>query len=106
LRNISLDHVDQTNESDAHFITRVAADYDALTSIKDAHLLFVKNGQGKTASSKNLPNILILRSDGDSHNYSENERESYAAVKAFWQNSQTGKLETVVRNTGNGKNAT
>jgi len=96
LASITIEHIDQTNESDANFITRVAAEYDALISIKENKLLMLPNGNSKTATGKAIAEITITRSEGDSHNYSENERNKYTGVKAPWQDSQTGQLTEVL----------
>jgi Bacteriophage probable baseplate hub protein len=99
MASILIDHIDQTNESDANFITRIAAEHDALASIKEGHLLFIPNGNSKTASGNNIPSVEIKRSAADSHNYTETEREKYTGVQAKWQNAQTGQLETVISGT-------
>ncbi|EBZ6858207.1 phage late control D family protein, partial [Salmonella enterica subsp. enterica serovar Anecho] len=50
-----LDHLDQTNESDASFLMKLARQYGAIASVKDGNLLFIRQGQGRTASGKPLP---------------------------------------------------
>ncbi|EBU7629438.1 late control protein D, partial [Salmonella enterica subsp. enterica serovar Virchow] len=56
-----LDHMDQTNESDASFLMKLARQYGAIASVKDGNLLFIRQGQGRTASGKPLPVITITR---------------------------------------------
>ncbi len=64
-----LEHIDQTNESDASFLMRLARQYGAIASVKDGHLLFIRQGQGRTASGKPLPVIIITRKAGDGHSF-------------------------------------
>ena len=52
LTDKALDHMDQTNESDASFLMKLARQYGAIASVKDGNLLFIRQGQGKTASGK------------------------------------------------------
>ncbi|STW05298.1 late control gene D protein [Klebsiella grimontii] len=80
----ALDHLDQTNESDASFLMKLARQYGAIASVKDSNLLFIRQGQGKTASGKSLPVITITRRDGDSHRFSLADRGAYTGVIAHW----------------------
>ncbi|MCI4419667.1 phage late control D family protein [Klebsiella variicola] len=79
-----LDHLDQTNESDASFLMKLARQYGAIASVKDSNLLFIRQGQGKTASGKALPVITITRRDGDSHRFSLADRGAYTGGIAHW----------------------
>lgn len=54
---------------------KLARQYGAIASVKDGNLLFIRQGQGKTASGKPLPVITITRKDGDSHRFSLADRE-------------------------------
>jgi len=47
-------------------------------------LLFIRQGQGKTASGKALPVITITRRDGGSHRFSQADRGAYTGVIAHW----------------------
>ena len=54
-------HLDQTNESDASFLMKLARQYGVTASVKDGNLLFIRQGQGRTASGKPSPVITITR---------------------------------------------
>ncbi|HCA7080938.1 TPA: phage late control D family protein [Citrobacter sedlakii] len=84
LTDKALDHLDQTNESDASFLMRLARQYGAIASVKDGNLLFIRQGQGKTASGKPLPVITIERQVGDSHRFTLADRGAYTGVIASW----------------------
>lgn len=100
-----LPHTDQQNESDAAFLSRLAKDFDAIATIKQGALLFIKAGVGKSASGKALPGVTITRQDGDSHRFSVADRDTYSGVVAYWQDHQSGKKQTVEVNANEqGKN--
>ena len=92
LGKIAIPHIDQTNESDMAFLTRLAKRYDAVMTVKNGSLLFMPIGEGRTSSGKQLQVLAIARSDGDQHRYHVAERENYAGVKARWHSG--GKAQT------------
>ncbi|SMB82380.1 hypothetical protein SAMN05660772_02086 [Pasteurella testudinis DSM 23072] len=96
LKNQLIAHLDQTNESTINLLTRLAEDYDAIATVKNGHLLFIKAGQMKTASGQPLPEVQITRHSGDSYRFSLNESDNYSAVRAYWYNLDTGKKGEVV----------
>ena len=86
-----LEHIDQTNESDASFLMRLSRQFGAMASVKDSNLLFLRQGQGRTASGKLLPVITIGRKAGDSHHFSLADRDAYTGVTAHWLNTREPK---------------
>lgn len=84
LTDKALDHLDQTNESDASFLMKLARQYGAIASVKDGNLLFIRQGQGRTASGKPLPVITITRKSGDGHRFTLADRGAYTGVIASW----------------------
>ncbi|MDU5769646.1 contractile injection system protein, VgrG/Pvc8 family, partial [Mixta calida] len=81
---MAIDHLDQTNESDASFLMRLARQCGALACVKNGKLLFIRQGQGRTASGKPLPVITLTRSAGDSHRFTLADRDAYTGVIASW----------------------
>ena len=79
-----VEHIDQTNESDGSFLMRLARQYGAIASVKNGNLLFIRQGQGKSASDKPLPVITITRKDGDSHRFTLADRGAYTGIIASW----------------------
>ncbi|MGY3945610.1 contractile injection system protein, VgrG/Pvc8 family [Aeromonas tecta] len=69
LKGQLIDHIDQTNESDLAFLTRLTGQCDAITTVKSGRLMFIKAGQGTTASGQPLPAITITRQDGDLYRF-------------------------------------
>ncbi|WP_315985598.1 contractile injection system protein, VgrG/Pvc8 family [Xenorhabdus bovienii] len=94
LKGISM-HIDQTNESDVSFLTRVAKQEGAIASVKNGELLFIRQGQNKTGSGENILPVLITRESGDSHRFSLSDREAYTGVVAQWQDTRTTTKQTV-----------
>ncbi|MDM2930242.1 GPO family capsid scaffolding protein [Citrobacter sp. Cm046] len=96
LTDKAVDHIDQTNESDASFLMRLARQYGAIASVKDGNLLFLRQGQGKTASGKALPVVTITRKDGDSHRFTLADRGAYTGVIASWLHTREPKKKEAV----------
>jgi phage protein D len=92
----ALDHVDQTNESSANLLTRLAGMFDAIACVKDGRLLCLRAGEGRTASGKLLPAATIERRDGDQHRFTLAEREAYTAVRATWYDKAAGTKGEIV----------
>ncbi|WP_246875980.1 contractile injection system protein, VgrG/Pvc8 family, partial [Pantoea ananatis] len=57
-------HIDQTQETDGTFITRLAMLVGAVAAIKDKTLLFFPPGQGVTVSGQPIPLLNLNRQDG------------------------------------------
>lgn len=89
MSDLTVDHIDQTNESDGNFITRLAKQYGAIAAVKNGNLLFIKQGQSKTASGKLIPVMTVIRSLGDGHQFSMADRGAYTGVVANWLNTRT-----------------
>nr|WP_145537985.1 phage late control D family protein [Yersinia alsatica] len=89
MSDLVVDHIDQTNESDGNLITRLAKQYGAIAAVKNGNLLFIKQGQAKTASGKPIPVMTIIRSLGDGHQFSMADRGAYTGVVANWLNTRT-----------------
>lgn len=51
--------IGQQDESDMHFVERLARKHGALFSVKDGKLIFAKRGSGQSASGKALTNIIL-----------------------------------------------
>ncbi|MGI7061008.1 contractile injection system protein, VgrG/Pvc8 family [Citrobacter amalonaticus] len=97
LTDKALDHMDQTNESDASFLMKLARQYGAIASVKDGNLLFIRQGQGKTASGKLLPVITIERKAGDGHRFTLADRGAYTGVIASWLHTREPKKKETTK---------
>jgi len=97
LSNRPLDHLDQTNESDASFLMKLARQYGAIASVKSGNLLFIRQGQGRTASGKPLPVVTITRKDGDGHRFTLADRGAYTGVIASWLHTREPKKKETTK---------
>jgi len=96
LAALTVDHVDQTNESDLNFLTRLGRRYDAIATIKAGALLFSPIGQGQTPNGKPLTVVTIRRSSGDDHHWHEADRGFYGGVRAMYDHDATGDTPSVL----------
>ncbi|WP_312403325.1 phage late control D family protein [Pseudomonas rhodesiae] len=84
--------VDQLNESDFNFITRLAKDHDCTAKVADSKLLVLPRQSGQTASGKSLAEVIIRRSDVSRWQFRFTDRTTQKAVKAKYQEKKTGEL--------------
>lgn len=97
-------HIDQTNESDINFVTRLAKRHDAVATIKKGLLLFLPIDGTTTSKGDALPLIRITRADGDSHRYRTSERDAYSGVRAYWHDPRRANRRSVLAGlSGNAK---
>ncbi|MFR0654733.1 phage late control D family protein [Pantoea sp. SIMBA_079] len=88
-------HLDQTQETDAKFLTRLATLYGAVAAIKAGRLLFIRPGGGVTAGGKPIPQVTITRQNGDRHTFSIADRGAYTGVSASWLHTKDPKPKKV-----------
>ena len=102
LASRELGHLDQTNESNANLLTRVAKQHGAIAAIKHGRLLFIERGRGITATGKPLPPLPIERSAGDRHTWRGADREGrYTGVRAaYWDRDQAKRIEVLAGQEG------
>ena len=94
-------HIDQTNESDASFLSRLAERYDAIATVKAGRLLFIPAGEAQTASGAPITPLTITRAAGDNHSFSYSSTNAYNAVRAYYTDKRTGRRKEVVINKDN-----
>ncbi|PWK98445.1 hypothetical protein C7431_103210 [Pantoea allii] len=92
-------HIDQTQETDGTFITRLAMLVGAVAAIKDKTLLFFAPGHGVTASGKPIPLLNLNRQDGDKYEYKLFKRDDYSGVEAKWYDQKKAQQQGVTVNT-------
>lgn len=93
--SVPVTHIDQTQETDAAFLTRIATLNGAVAAIKAGRLLFIKPGGGVTAAGKPIPQMTITRQDGDRHGFSIADRGAYTGVTASWLHTKKPKPKKV-----------
>nr|VFK59903.1 MAG: hypothetical protein BECKTC1821F_GA0114240_103826 [Candidatus Kentron sp. TC] len=103
LAPIDIPHLDQTEESDLHLLTRLARQYDAVAKPANGYLLFVPKGEAKTATGKLIPTVAIHRNQTSEHRVTLADRGRYRSVVAHWHDTGTG--ERVAVRVGDGRPA-
>ena len=89
LASIQLPHFDQTEESDIHFLGRVAARYDAFVKPAGGTLVVMKRGDA------GLPNIPLLGMNCSSYRVTLARRDSPGTVVAWWHDKRQAKRQKV-----------
>jgi len=95
LAAIKIPHIDQSQESDATFLTRLADRNGGEVSVKAGQLLFIRAGRGITAKGRPIPQVIITRSDGDRHQFAIADRGAYTGVSARWLHTKDPKPQEV-----------
>nr|BFE89945.1 hypothetical protein GCM10020185_04810 [Pseudomonas brassicacearum subsp. brassicacearum] len=81
--------VDQLNESDYNFITRLAKQYDCTAKLADGKLLVMPRQGGQTASGKNLSPVVLRRSDLSRYQFRLGDRNTQKAVRTKHQDKKS-----------------
>lgn len=102
-RQTQIAHIDQTNESDASFLSRLAEQYGAIATVKYGILLFLPEGAAQTASGQAIAPVVITRRSGDRHSFSYDSANAYNAVRAFYTDRGTGQKKEVLVQKDNAK---
>ena len=87
--------VDQLNESDYNFITRLAKQYDCTAKLADGKLLVMPRQGGQTASGKNLSPVVLRRTDLSRYQFRLGDRNTQKAVRTKHQDKKSGALKVV-----------
>jgi phage protein D len=87
--------IDQLNESDFNFITRLAKKHDCTAKVADGKLLVMPRQGGQSASGKTLEVITVRRSDVSRWQFRLSDRSTHKAVNATHQDKKTGRLVVV-----------
>lgn len=87
--------VDQFNESDFNFITRLAKQYDCTAKVGDGKLLVLPRQAGQSASGKALGTVTITRHDVSRYQFRLGDKSTQKAVQAKHQDKRSGALKVV-----------
>ena len=91
-------HIDQENESDMHFLTRLSKLYGATCKPAHTYLVFIPEGEGLSATGQALPSATIEREEILTLKASIKDRGNYSAVITRYHDKETNKeIEVEVR---------
>lgn len=103
LDSIQINHVDQTNETDMAFLTRLASRYDAVTKPWNNLYVMARRGNVKTISGETLPTITYSvpqTAEPSEHGFinasvSYDGRPVYSGCKAKWWDDKSAQTKTI-----------
>ncbi|CAM3806356.1 putative baseplate hub protein [Pseudomonas reidholzensis] len=87
--------IDQNNESDFNFVTRLAKQYDCTAKVAEGKLLVMPREGNESASGKTLPKLTISRADVSRYSFRLGDRGTQQAVKTKHQDPKTGAMQVI-----------
>ncbi len=87
--------VDQMNESDFNFITRLARQFDCTAKIADGSLLVLPRQGGQSGSGKALGIVTLARGDVSRWDIHLADKGAYKAVRARYQDAGSGQVKSI-----------
>lgn len=95
LSDVEIAHEDQ-HENDMQFLSRLAAENDALVKVADGRLIINPHASGKRVSGGDIPVVDVLAGDTTEWTCTLIERGNYAGVKATYHDLKAGDRGEVV----------
>lgn len=93
-QNRLIDHIDQTEESDAHFLTRLANLHGATSKPAEGMLIFIPQGAGISATGQQLEPALLDRQECRDYRATVKDRGAYSKVVTKYTDKETGTEKT------------
>lgn len=95
-----IDHIDQSEESDSHFMTRLAKQHGAVAKVADGKLIFTDLGSSTTASGAPIPPVPIKATETKDWRATVSGRGEYKQVTTKWHDQPSGREQWVIVGTG------
>ncbi|RAS33057.1 MULTISPECIES: phage late control D family protein [unclassified Pseudomonas] len=92
---IQVPRVDQCNESDFNFITRLARQYDCTAKLADGQLLVLPRQSGQSASGKPLGVVGIARNEVSQWHFRLDDKAARRAVRTRHWDIASGESQTI-----------
>ncbi|MCE1021767.1 phage late control D family protein, partial [Pseudomonas monteilii] len=90
-----VERVDQRNESDFNFVTRLAKQYDSTAKVAEGKLLVMPRQGGRSISGKALMVVSISKAEVERYQFRLGDRGAQKAVRTQHQDKKTGALQVV-----------
>ncbi|MCY7295088.1 contractile injection system protein, VgrG/Pvc8 family [Alteromonas sp. a30] len=90
---IQIEHIDQADESDLHFLSRLAQTYDALLKPSIREVILAPADAGETASGAQIESKPIHVSQLSRWSLELPKRTDYGCVKAYWRSDEQGERQ-------------
>ena len=100
LAGIVLPHVDQTDESDLHLLTRLGEKYDAAARPAGGRLVFARRGAALSATGRAITPVRVAREQAGDYRVTLDDRRRYGSVKAYWYDRSEGRRREVTAGRG------
>lgn len=100
LARITLPHVDQTDESDLHLLTRLGEKYDATARPAGGNLAFVRRGTGMSATQGPVTAVRVTREQAGEYRVAFDDRRRWGSVTAYWYDRSAGSRREVTAGSG------
>lgn len=100
LGKIKIEHIDQTNESDMHFLSRLAEDYDAIFKMAAEKIIFVKRGCGLSISGTAMQATQIHLTPKISYILSNDDKDDFDKVITYYGDKKKGRRSEVEKGEG------
>ena len=100
LAKIVLPHVDQTDESDLHLLTRLGEQYGAVAKPGNGRLAFVGRGAAMSAIRGAVTAVRIAREQAGDYRVTLADRPDYRSVRAYWYDIAAGRRVEVTAGDG------
>ena len=94
--DVCLQHESQTNESDLHFLHRLADKFNAQFNIKDKKIIFLKHKE----ENKSLPCFLVKSSEVISYSLKHKAKAIYKSVTVKWQDTKENTTKSITVGSG------
>ena len=96
----TITHLDQTDESDLHLLTRLAREFGAVAKPVAGYLVFAQKGEAKSVSGMELPTVDINVVSVQQHRMTQAERGKYQSVRAYWHETESADQKSVIIGSG------
>ena len=100
IAKVKIGHIDQSNESDLNFLTRLAKRVGASFKIADGTVIFNKAGSGDLPGGGSAPDFTFRESDVSDWSASGSERGAFGCAEARWLDKDTGERDKVTKGEG------
>lgn len=100
IANIKIPHIDQTQESDANFLTRLADDLGVSFKPKMGRLLFTERGVPKSIGGIPFPDIEFPAAEILDYTWAGPERGNFKSVKATWHDQAKATRQSYIAGSG------
>ena len=98
--NLPVEHIDQADESDMHFLTRLSIEYNVMGKFWGDYLIFSERGTGQNTKGEDWPTVRIEKRNLSSWSMAIPVEQRFQSVEIRYKDFQTGKIHTIQRGEG------